>query len=365
MAHTTTFGVEFEFCLATLPEGACDPEPYDARQVYTISDTIAVNNGMQSLNILDPILRRHYKERLQNDILQRHIADTLISAGFSAITDEDVRRQYNEALLSGPEPVHYKSWNITTDSSIRVPGEDGTAGVAEYEWCKVEVISPVLTYTPQAIRQVQKVCKLISRRYRILTNEWCGLHVHVGQGSKGLPDYAVKNLAAMIWAFEDRLDLLHPLYRSNDAACNSLYNSAPLSREDNFETDQPLLLIEQIDRILECKTGDQVISLVNDECPSYGSAYNFWNLLSQHSQSSKRTIEFRQHEGTLEAKRVENWIKVCVHLVEFALQIQPDCMGEFLRSVVDEEVYTVEDMLLSIGLPRQAKYYGKALGTKS
>ena len=360
-----TFGVEFEFCLATLPGDAFDPEPYDERQVYNISDTDAVNTGIQSLNIIDPILRHHYTERLQNDIVQKHIAETLISAGFSAITDEDVRRKYNEAILGGPDPEHYKSWNVTTDSSIRVPGEDGTPGIAEYEWCKVEVISPVMIFTPQAVRQVQKVCKLISRKYRTLTNEWCGLHVHVGQGSKGLPDYAIKNLAAMIWTFEDRLDLLHPLHRSNDAACNSLYNSAPLASELDFETDQPLLLTEQIDRIFECQTGDHVISLVNDECPSYGSAYNFWNLLSQHSRSSKRTIEFRQHEGTLDSKRVENWIKVCVRLVEVALHTEQHSMGRFLRSVVDEEDFTVVNMLISIDLPRQAEFYGKTLGKVS
>ncbi|KAE9373970.1 hypothetical protein N431DRAFT_535559 [Stipitochalara longipes BDJ] len=353
-----TFGVELELCLATLPEGASDPEPYDARQLYNISNTDAVNNGIHALDISDPILRHHYKERMQNDIVLRHVAETLISAGFSAITDTDVRGRHNEALLGGSEPAHYKSWNITTDSSIRVPGEAGTPGIAEYEWRKLEVISPVLIFTPQAIRQVQKVCKLISRKYRTLTNEWCGLHVHVGQGSKGLPDYAIKNLAAMIWAFEDQLDLLHPLYRSNDAPCNSLYNSAPLAVELDFETDQPLLLVEQIDRILECETGDQVIELVNDECPSYGHAYNFWNLRSEHCQSSKRTIEFRQHEGTLEARRVENWIKVCTRLVEVALHTKPDCMRHFLRSVVEEEEYTVKDVLLSIGLSRQAKYYG-------
>jgi len=357
-----TFGVEFEFCLATLPEDAQDPEPYDTRQIYNISDTEAVNTGMHSLNIMDPILRHHYKKRMQNDIVQKHIAKTLISAGFPAITDEDIRRRHNEALLGGPEPEHYRSWNITTDSSIRVPGEDRTPGISEYEWCKVEVISPVLMFTPQAIWQVQKVCKLISRKYRTLTNEWCGLHVHVGQGSKGLPDYGIKNLAAMIWAFEDRLDLLHPLHRSNDAACNSLYNSVPLASELDFETDRPLLLAEQIDRIFECNTGDQVIGLVNDECPSYGSAYNFWNLLSQHSGSSKRTIEFRQHEGTLDPRRVENWIKVCVGLVEFALKTDSDCMGNFLRLVIDEEDYTVVDMLITIGLQRQAVFYERSLG---
>lgn len=360
-----TFGVELEFCLATLPEGTRDPEPHDPRQVYNISNAIAVNSYLESHKHLDPIVQSYYMERIQNDIVQKHLAETLISAGFLVVTDANLRRQHEEALLGGSKVLQYKSWHVTTDGSIRVPGEDGTPGVKDYKWCRIEVISPVLIFSPQAIRQVQKVCKLIHRKYRTLTNEWCGLHVHVGQGSDGLPDYAIKNLAALIWTFEDRLDLLHPLYRTNDAACNSLYNSAPLSTELNFETDKPLLVRDQLERILECKTGDQVIELVNDECPTYGFAYNFWNLRSEFYWCSKKTIEFRQHEGTLDAKRAENWMKVCVRLVEFALQSQPVWMEGFLRSVVDDEKYTVEDMLLSIGLPRQAKYYGRAIEKSS
>jgi hypothetical protein len=350
MGHLT-FGVELEFCLATLPQGARDPEPHDPRQIYSISDANAISI-LDDNQTFHPANLHYFQKQLQNDIVQKHLAETLTSAGFPSIINVDLQRQADEVAHGAPEVPIYKSWQVIIEPSICVPGEKNTLGVTEYEWYRMEVISPAMIFSPQAIRQVKKVCKLIHRKYRTLTNEWCGLHVQVGQGLNGLPDYAIKNLAAMIWTFEDRLDLLHPQYRTNDEACNSLYNSAPLASELDFETDKPLLLREQLDRILECRTGNQVIDLVNDECPCYGHAYNLWNLRSEFRWCGKRIIEFRQHEGTLDAKRIENWIKVCVDLVGFALQVQLDCLEDFLRSAVDDEEYSVENLLLSIGLPR-------------
>ena len=166
----------------------------------------------------------------------------------------------------------------------------------------------------------------------------------------------------MIWTFEDRLDLLHPLHRVNGEACTSLYNTAPLAGQLDFETDKPLTIREQLETILACRTGDQVVHLLNDECPNHGHAYNLWNLKSHLHRSDKRITEFRQHEGTLDSERVVNWIELCVGLVKFARQVHPNRMGAFLRSAVDNEEYTIDNLLLSIRLPRQAKYSGNAVG---
>ena len=48
--------------------------------------------------------------------------------------------------------------------------------------------------------------------------------------------------------------------------------------------------------------------------------------------------------------------------MNFAHQVPPDHMGAFLKSAVDNEEYTIDNLLLSIGLPRQAEYYGNAVG---
>ena len=158
------------------------------------------------------------------------------------------------------------------------------------------------------------------------------------------------------------MDLLHPLHRVNGEACTSVYNTAPLAGQLDFETDKPLTIREQLETILACRTGDQVVHLLNDEYPNYGHTYNLWNLKSHLHRSDKRITEFRQHEGTLDSERVVNWIELCVGLVKFARQVHPNRMGAFLRSAVDNEEYTIDNLLLSIRLPRQAKYSGNAVG---
>jgi hypothetical protein len=117
--------------------------------------------------------------------------------------------------------------------------------------------------------------------------------------------------------------------------------------------------------ILDCENRDKVIDLVNDQFPRYGFAYKVWNLRSHFDWLSKRTIEFHQHEGTLNTRQIENWIRVCVGLVEFSRKTDPGYLISFLRSVVDNEEYTIEDLLLDIGLSQQAKFYGRLLGKMS
>jgi len=85
---------------------------------------------------------------------------------------------------------------------------------------------------------------------------------------------------AIIWTFEDRLDLLHPLHRVNGEVCNSLYNRALLVEEIGIETGNPLDLRQQLDTILDCNSGDEVIDLVNHQYANYGFAYNVWHLRS-------------------------------------------------------------------------------------
>jgi hypothetical protein len=362
-----TFGVEIEFALATLPEWARDPEPHDTRQVYDISDENAVKLALLNDDrTLHKITRAHIRKRLEYEIVQRHLAETLISAAFPATTDENNRRLCNTAAKDGKEYIFpYDSWHVSTDKSISVPGELRTAGITDYEWYKIELISPVLVFSPDAIQQVNKVCKLIQRKYCTPTNKSCGLHIHVGRGSDGLPDYVIKSLMATIWTFEDRIDLLHPLHRTNAKPCNSLYNSAPLALKVDLETGNSSNLRQQLDMILDCENRDKVIDLVNDQFPCYGFAYKVWSLRSHFDWLSKRTIEFRQHEGTLNTRQIESWIRVCVGLVEFSRKTHPGYLISFLRSVVDNEEYTIEDLLLDIGLSRQAKFYGRLLGKMS
>jgi hypothetical protein len=78
-----------------------------------------------------------------------------------------------------------------------------------------------------------------------------------------------------------------------------------------------------------------------------------------------KTIEFRQHESTLEPTRVANWIRLCVGIVEF---IDSEVSDEELKSFcwahieANKGEYSVRQFLKDVGLPISSEYYEKWLG---
>lgn len=91
-------------------------------------------------------------------------------------------------------------------------------------------------------------------------------------------------------------------------------------------------------------------------------AYKFENL--SYSGHYKRTVEFRQHAGTLDPVAVNNWVKVCVGIVSFVSFNSKSFLTEFLFDHIQrEEVKTQIDVLrlLSLigldGLDSPAEYY--------
>lgn len=91
-------------------------------------------------------------------------------------------------------------------------------------------------------------------------------------------------------------------------------------------------------------------------------AYDLDNLIQRldSNYKAKMTIEFRQHEGTLDSERVAHWVNVCVGLVEFADTVDSDLLESFLhRHIDDNEEYNVIDLLRAIAQPAAADFYEK------
>jgi hypothetical protein len=75
----------------------------------------------------------------------------------------------------------------------------------------------------------------------------------------------------------------------------------------------------------------------------------------------KRTIEFRQHKGTLDAKQM-NWSKVCVSLVKYAGTANQNDLEAFLKKYLDDDQqFMAADLIDHIGLQEEAQYYRDAL----
>lgn len=178
---------------------------------------------------------------------------------------------------------HYTSsnWKIITDGSLG----DYTRGC--------EVVSPVLT-GQEGLNKLAIVCDVLDD-FGCTVNKKCGLHVHVGARDFSLPTW--KNLIAMYINFEKLIDQMMPMSRraGNNNFCRSMttVNLNTINAANSF-----MDLIVAYRRI----TGDNV-------------RYHKLNLAAYERH---KTVEFRQHSGTVNAKKVNNWVITCLKMVQAA-----------------------------------------------
>jgi hypothetical protein len=361
--NNLTFGVEFEFALATRNRVTTDPDPDPS----------------------DPRPLQEYSGRIHNwdDVeLQDHIANVLSNAGLPA------------RVLIGAGKNYDNKWTVGYDTSVQ--GPDVPVEVAHYasshgyKWFPAEIGSPPYIYSPTSLEAIKHFCATLTSNFRCNVNASTGLHVHVGSGDAGFDIDTIRNLMIFLWTFEGQLDQLHPnrladtmhstcYYQSprrESLLANRLYTSpAPHSTEALLNED-PILthlyeewrkkikrkisIREGLLEIAKCESVDEIVRLTADE---YGEhmAVNLRFLMSG-SATSKRTIEFRQHEGCLDDEVVTNWVKVCVGLVVFAQDVDSDALLEFCLDharIEDNggEVFDVTELLKVIGLGEQADFY--------
>ena len=167
-------------------------------------------------------------------------------------------------------------WKIITDASVR--GENGQG---------LEIVSPILK-GQAGLEELNKVCKALKAAGARI-NKTCGLHVH--HGAMDFTTTTFKNLIKIYSRFESTIDTLVSESRraNNNTYCRSIKNSryeAALYQNETWE------LIRTI-----------------------GDRYHKLNLQSYLTHG---TVEFRQHQGTIEFEKISNWIQLTQGIVERA-----------------------------------------------
>ena len=339
MASRLTFGVEFEFWFATLDLSSPDPNPDDKRPVTRLAQPLDRRSGPEI------------------------IAKALSDAG----------------LPSRPEFLHEESektdtmWLVGVESSLLLPNR-------LYDWYPVEVKTPPYYYCPESLEAVKYGLHILTKNFRLHINESCGLHVHIGNGLSGFDLKTLRTLMAFLWTFEPVLCQIHPNRPFVDSGYDDMYYP-PLRREtalaktwrrplppnaldaENNLEDQPnrsaLTVRQGLSAILQQDDIHSLTELLNTRKKL---AYNIKYLREPFEHQTKRTIEFRQHEGCLDGDRVIAWIQTAAGIVGFAQGCNLVAFTELVTTHArledeSEETYNVVDLLHDIGLDEPASFY--------
>lgn len=208
--------------------------------------------------------------------------------------DVVVDRLDDQGLEAQVEDYNHQTrdhWKVTTDSS-----------------CGYELVSPILTEA--TVRSVSPAMRSVANAGGYVTDN-CGLHVHIE-----LPRSTGRDLMdvglGVAGLYHEAYDLLTPMFDQ--------------SRIDN-----------RFARFYEDR--DDWMSYLLDE------RYMAVNLQAIHRQG---TVEFRQHQGTLNARRAYAWLNLCDSLtIEGAALGNVDSLRKRLRYVAPIEV---SDELRSCGV---------------
>ncbi|MCJ1422398.1 hypothetical protein MMC29_000278 [Sticta canariensis] len=260
---------------------------------------------------------------------------------YGSLVRQNMVQLLNDNGIPANSYKDFKMWSVCTDSSVAPIDTSGS-------WYPIELISPVLVYSPTSLEEVERAVELLVSKFSLYANESCGLHVHVGNAKTGFSMRTLKNFCSLITVFEDQLASLHTIDRVHSTFAKSFTKAF----YPGLTTREKLSAIDQLGIV-----GDLFdnFSHTHDAFYDKHMAVNFSNL---YGGDPLRTIEFRQHRGTLDPKLITNWVKVACNLIDKSYTDKASFhdLIEKHTSIGDTK-YTVIDLFKDLELSDLAEFY--------
>lgn len=219
---------------------------------------------------------------------------------------DELRRAGIETEIESYNHQTRNHWKIVTDSSI-----NGNQAF--------ELVSPKLQ-GENGLRQLKTVI-LIVRGLEAKVNRSCGLHIHFDASEFNTQTW--KNIFKNYAKLENVIDSFLPESRrgNNNQYCKSI-------RTQNFE--------QKIDSITNLSNAQEAIKQLSRRLTSESRFYK----INAEAYFRHRSIEFRQHSGTINFKKIQNWILFLARLIEFSKQanLTSETMETLKRFLPDEMV---------------------------
>ncbi|MCJ1430512.1 hypothetical protein MMC29_008430 [Sticta canariensis] len=307
-----TFGMELEFIVRYKPENYQDGLLTAEEQLWTSESS--------------PTLHQKY-----GILVRVHMIQILIDNGFPT-------NRFRE--------TDFSKWTVDTDGSV-------TPSRVRGNWYPIELKTPILVPSVAVFESVERAVQLLRSHFHLHTNKRCGLHVHVGNENRGFDLPTLKTFGSLITVFESQLNSLH----SPDRLANQ-YASLTSVAFPNVSVRDKLSIVDKLetidDLILQFHLTDE---LVFDKY----MAFNFFNL-QECLPNPLRTIEFRQHQGTLDPRLIRSWAMVACHLVRLS-KTEGAAIRTLIERHIEDTTYTVLDLFRDLQLPNLAGFYATRLGS--
>ncbi len=222
------------------------------------------------------------------------------------------REDLIEDLRAAGIEIESESYNHQSRSHWKIVGDSSVSGENSFE-----LVSPKLT-GEAGLRELKTVC-IILKGIETKVNRSCGLHIHLDAENFNLQTW--KNLYLNYAKLEPQIDSFMP----NSRRENSNYYLKS-NRIDNYERK-----INDVNNVQSVENGLRMIQ------SKFGRDDRYYKLNSQ-SYWRHRSVEFRQHSGTVDFKKISNWIMFLSRLVEFSKNavVSDSNWSSFQRFLPDE-----------------------------
>ncbi|KZO92112.1 hypothetical protein CALVIDRAFT_601784 [Calocera viscosa TUFC12733] len=226
-----------------------------------------------------------------------------------------------------PDDTH---WVLKTDDSIEP---------LRWQW-PVEIMSPPFHDMPQQSSHsilpaerdwknaLHEVLAPFNEHELLSTNFTTGLHVHIGMGiGMRWSITELRKIALLFVLFEKQFDMYHAPHRWKT---NHDHNERYIKSMRNSPTCRPLSDHQLGISILGATSWEELAGLINPDPTGYSRNYKVnFSAVAQHG-----TVEFRQHEGTVDPDHILYWGTTLLALVRLAVRADDQALLELCLSPI-------------------------------
>jgi hypothetical protein len=190
-------------------------------------------------------------------------------------------------------------WHVKDDSTCGVLGKAGPKGI--------EVASFIASGIND-LNHIGDVADHLSEK-GVKVNKNCGLHIHAD--ASDLCEQQVGRILGAWVKLEPFLALAMPKRRINNPYCEMLWNKSSVAGVSLLDLKlEPLTIYDSL------KPADTSYFENNDRRVTL-NLVNYCRAIKQQT-NTRKTIELRWPEGTLDSNEIKNWVRLFLNFIEYA-----------------------------------------------